>query len=225
MNKHIVIAIDGPGGSGKSTVAQMLAHRLGYLYVNTGAMYRAMALKALQKKVSPKDEKGIEALTRETDVTIQRTTDGGTEVFLDGKNVTALVRKPDVAGIVSQVSRIPAVRHWLVEKQRKAAETDDVVCEGRDIGTVVFPFADFKFFLTASFDERVQRRIGEYEKSGINISKNQVIKELKERDKIDSTREMSPLRKADDAIEIDSTDMTPEQVVQKILSVIGDNAI
>ena len=225
MNKHIVIAIDGPGGSGKSTVAQMLANRLGYLYVNTGAMYRAMALKVLQKKVSPTDEKGVEALTRETDVTIQRTKNGGTDVFLDSKNVTARVRKPDVANAVSQVSRIPAVRYWLVEKQRKAAETDNIVCEGRDIGTVVFPFADFKFFLTASFDERVQRRIGEYEKSGIDISKSQVIKELRERDNIDSTREMSPLRKADDAIEIDSTDMTPEQVVQKILSIIGDRAV
>lgn len=225
MNKHIVIAIDGPGGSGKSTVAQMIAKRLGYLYVNTGAMYRAMALKVLQKKVSPTDEKGIETLTRETDVTIQRTKNGGTDVFLDGKNVTARVRKPDIANAVSQVSRIPAVRHWLVEKQRKSAETDNIVCEGRDIGTVVFPLADFKFFLTASFEERVQRRMGEYEKSGIHISKNQVIKELRERDNIDSTREISPLRKADDAIEIDSTDMTPEQVVQKILNVIGDSAV
>lgn len=223
MKKNIIIAIDGPGGSGKSTVAQMLAQSLGYLYVNTGAMYRAMALKVLQKKVSPEDEKAVEELTAETDVKIQRTEKGGIDVFLDGKNVTARVRKPDVANSVSPVSRIPAVRHWLVEKQRNAAETDNIVCEGRDIGTVVFPHAGHKFFLTASFQERARRRLGEYEKSDIKVSISEVIKELKERDRIDSTREMSPLRKAEDAIEIDSTNMTPEQVVNKMLKIIGGN--
>jgi CMP/dCMP kinase len=222
MKKHTVIAIDGPGGSGKSTVAQILAKRLGYLYVNTGAMYRAMTLKVLGQGISPDDEHAISNLTIETDVSIKRNSDGTVEVFLDGKNVTARVREPDIAGAVSPVSRIPIVRHWLVEKQREAAESDNVVCEGRDIGTVVFPLADFKFFLTASFDERARRRLGEYERSGAKISISEVMKELKERDRIDSTRKMSPLRKADDAIEIDSTDMNPQQVVDEMLKVIEE---
>jgi CMP/dCMP kinase len=215
MKKRIVIAIDGPSGSGKSTVAQMLAQRMGYLYVNTGAMYRALTLKALRKKIPVEDSQAVANLTHETDVTIKRKNDGA-DVFLDGENVTNRVREPDVANAVSPVSRIPAVRHWLVEKQRKAAETDNVVCEGRDIGTVVFQSAEFKFFLTASFEERARRRLGEYNKSGVKISIQDVMKELKERDRIDSTREMSPLRKADDAIEIDSTNMSPEQVVNEI---------
>jgi cytidylate kinase len=224
MNTHRIIAIDGPGGSGKSTVAQMLARQLGYLYVNTGAMYRAMTLKVLRKSIPVDDEKAVSELTSETDVRIKRNSDGSTDVFLDDEKVTARVRQRDVAGAVSPVSRIPAVRHWLVEKQRKAAEADNVVCEGRDIGTVVFPSADFKFFLTASFEERAKRRLGEYAKSGSKISIQDVMEELRERDRIDSTRKMSPLRKAADAIEIDSTSMSPEQVVQEMLNRMGSGS-
>ncbi len=217
----MIISIDGPGGSGKSTVARMLARRLGYLYVNTGAMYRAMALKVLRQGVAADDDETIVKLSRETDVTIRRRPDGGTDVFLDGENVTERVRDVDVTEAVSRVSSIPSVRRWLVEKQRAAAETDNVVCEGRDIGTVVFPSADYKFYLTASLEERANRRLGEFGDRGIERSVDDVMAELEERDRMDSTREMSPLRKAGDAVEIDSTNMSPEEVVEEILRRAG----
>ena len=223
MDNYVVIAIDGPGASGKSTVAQMLARGLGYLYVNTGAMYRAMALKVLERGITVDDVPGIVNLTRETDVTIQRRLDGGTDVFLDGKDVTDRVREIDVTNAVSPVSKIPEVRNWLVEKQRKAAELDNVVCEGRDIGTVVFSSAEYKFFLTATLEERAKRRLGEFAARGVEVSVEKVTKELQERDLKDSTREMSPLKKADDAIEIDTTNMNPEQVVEAIMKRIGES--
>jgi len=152
MNKHKVIAIDGPGGSGKSTVAQMLASRLGFLYVNTGAMYRALTLKVLRKKVPVDDPDAIESLTHETDVTIKRKENGGTDVFLDGVNVTNRVREPDVANAVSPVSRIPAVRHWLVEKQRNASEVI-TLCVKAGISVQLF----FRMPIINSFSRRLSR--------------------------------------------------------------------
>ncbi len=216
----MVIAIDGPGASGKSTVARMLAERLGCLYVNTGAMYRAMALKVLRNRIRVNDASRIVDLTRKTDVTIRRRPNGGTSVFLDGEDVTDRVREIDVTNAVSPVAGIAEVRTWLVEKQRKAAETDNVVCEGRDIGTVVFPSADYKFFVTATLEERAKRRLGEFTQRGIEISMDNVIEELRKRDLKDSTRDISPLKKAEDALEVDTTHMHPEQVVERILKLI-----
>jgi cytidylate kinase len=221
MDSRVVIAIDGPGASGKSTVAQMLARKLGYLYVNTGAMYRAMALKVLRNGISVDDASRIAELTRNTDVTIRRRPDGGTSVFLDGEDVTDRVREMDVTNAVSPVSRVPEVRTWLVEKQRRAARTDNVVCEGRDIGTVVFPSADHKFYVNATLEERAKRRLGEFMQRGVQVNMDDVIRELRERDLKDSTRDISPLRKAQDAVEVDTTHMSPEQVVGKILNLIG----
>jgi cytidylate kinase len=216
MSKGLVIAIDGPAGSGKSTSAKLLAQKLGYLYIDTGAMYRAITYLAIENNVLGNDEQIVE-LASECDLELNY--DGGRlSVTLNGKDVSIRIRETDVNAYVSYVSKIAALRKLLVEKQRAIAEeSSGVVMEGRDITTVVFPDADVKIFLTASLDERANRRTKEIVDNGSDASVNEIKTNLATRDKIDSNRDDSPLTKADDAKVIDTTNISIEKQVSLIL--------
>ena len=219
--KKILIAIDGPAGSGKSTTAKLVAQKLGYIYLDTGAMYRAVTLKVLESRIDLSNQKEIVKLAEESDMVLSDN-GGKLRVFLDGNDVTDKIRSEQVTKNVSLVSSYPGVRTVLVEKQRAIGSRKGCVVDGRDIGTVVFPDADLKFYMTADIMERARRRQAELSQSGIELPIVQVVRELKERDLKDSTREASPLKKADDAIEIDTTSLTIDEQVGKILSYAND---
>lgn len=210
------IAIDGPAGAGKSTVARIVAEKLGCVYIDTGAMYRALTLEALDKGIDLTDEFALVDVLEQMDLTI-RPGRGGNQVFIRGKNVTSRIREPLVSQNVSLVSSHKAVREAIVEMQQEMARNDDVVMDGRDIGTVVMPDAEFKFFLYASVEVRARRRQLELSKKGYVVPLEELIEQIRERDHFDSTRENSPLKKAEDAIEIDTTNLTIDEVVDLIL--------
>ncbi|MFN3420825.1 MAG: (d)CMP kinase [Armatimonadota bacterium] len=216
----IVVAIDGPAGSGKSTVAKLVAKRLGYLYVDTGAMYRAVALKALRLGMNVHDEVMMSHLAQATDIALQQQTDGSVRVLLDGEDVTEAIRMPEVSEASSVVSAHLGVREALTARQKLLAEQGSVVMEGRDVQTVVAPDAEVKVFLTASLEERARRRWLEMQQQGVDIAYEQVLQELSERDERDSSRSVAPLRKALDAVEIDTTNMTIDEVVDKIVELV-----
>lgn len=212
----LVIAIDGPAASGKSTTARLVAENLGYVHVDTGAMYRAVTLKALRAGISPADREGIERILPATHVAFRR--EGTrTRVLLDGNDVSAEIRSPEVTRAVSMVSRHRAVREAMVREQRKMGSEGGIVLEGRDIGTVVFPDADLKFFLVAAIEARARRRAEELKGRGTAPDLGGLIEEIRERDTLDSTRAESPLRKAEDAIEIDTSDLTIEEQVRAVV--------
>jgi cytidylate kinase len=217
-----VIAIDGPAASGKSTVAVELARRLGRLHVNTGAMYRAFTVKLLRAGLTPRDRDAIVRLLDETTVELQPSGEGAnaTRVLLDGEDVTREVGTPEVSRLVSPVSLIPEVRAYMVREQRRLAEVYDVVAEGRDVTTVVYPDAELKFYLDATPDERARRRLREFEQRGEQADLDQVKREIEERDRRDSTRALSPLTRARDAIIVDTTSMMPSEVVDRILRIV-----
>ena len=215
--KGLVIAIDGPVGAGKSTVAKLVARKLGYLYVDTGAMYRAVALKALRLGMDINDPIVMAMLAEATDIQLQQQGDGSVRVFLDGEDVTEAIRTPEVSEASSIVSAHEGVRKVLAERQKAMAELGGVVMEGRDIQTVIAPDAEVKIFLTASLEERAKRRWLELQQKGISVSYEEVLQEVKERDERDKTRAIAPLRKAPDAVEIDTTGITPEEVAEKIV--------
>jgi len=215
--KGLVIAIDGPVGAGKSTVAKLVARKLSYLYVDTGAMYRAVALKALRLGMDINDPIVMAMLAEATDIQLQQQGDGSVRVFLDGEDVTEAIRTPEVSEASSIVSAHEGVRKVLAERQKAMAELGGVVMEGRDIQTVIAPDAEVKIFLTASLEERAKRRWLELQQKGISVSYEEVLQEVKERDERDKTRAIAPLRKAPDAVEIDTTGMTPEEVAEKIV--------
>jgi cytidylate kinase len=217
--KGLVIAIDGPVGAGKSTVAKLVARKLGYLYVDTGAMYRAVALKALRLGMDINDPIVMAMLAEATDIQLQQQGDGSVRVFLDGEDVTEAIRTPEVSEASSIVSAHEGVRKVLAERQKAMAKLGGVVMEGRDIQTVIAPDAEVKIFLTASLEERAKRRWLELQQKGISVSYEEVLQEVKERDERDKTRAIAPLRKAPDAVEIDTTGMTPEEVAEKIVEV------
>lgn len=219
----IVIAIDGPAGSGKSTVAKLVAKRLGYLYVDTGAMYRAVALKALRLGADIRDEAKVSQIAQMADIVLLPQIDGSVRVLLDGEDVTEAIRTPEVSEASSVVSAHPGVRKALTAKQKLMAEQGGVVMEGRDVQTVVAPDAEVKIFLTASLEERARRRWLELRQRGVEVAYEQVLQELKERDERDSTRAIAPLRKAPDAVEIDTTNMTIDEVVDKIVELARQN--
>lgn len=215
MSKNLIIAIDGPAGSGKSTSAKLIAQKMGYLYIDTGAMYRAVTFLSIKKKL--KSENDIVRLAESIDIKL-KFENGYTEVFVDNTNITDELRTHEVNAKVSNISKIEGVRNALVNKQREYASLNNgIVMEGRDIGTVVFPDADVKIFLTASLDQRVDRRFREYESNGIKIPVENIKENLVQRDRIDSTRQVSPLQKAADAVEIDTSSVTIEQQVELIL--------
>ncbi|MDD5097943.1 MAG: (d)CMP kinase [Candidatus Omnitrophica bacterium] len=213
----MIVAIDGPAGAGKSTVAKILAKRLGFLYIDTGAMYRALTLKALDNNIDIYDERKINDLALKTIIDLRSNPDGSLSILLDGKDVSLEIRRPRITQYVSDVSKIKGVRQVLVKMQRELGKKGDCVLEGRDIGTVVFPNAEKKFFIDASAEVRVNRRFKELKGLNQNVAEVDVAKDLSNRDKIDSTREVSPLRKAEDAIYIDTTELSIEGVVEKML--------
>ena len=222
--KSIVIAIDGPVGSGKSTAARRVAALLGYTYIDTGAMYRAVALKALRRKIPiTADANGaneaLVALARDTRIDLRAGSaeDGSTQrVFLDGEDVTAAIRTPEVSQAASKIAVIEGVRHVLVAEQRRAGASGGVVMEGRDIGSVVFPDAGLKIFLTASDEVRARRRWLEHQQKGDTIDLARTLEEIRERDKRDAGREHSPLIRAEGAVYVDSTAMEAEEVARLI---------
>ncbi len=213
-----VVAIDGPAGSGKSTVAKIVAQRLGYLYVDTGAMYRALTLKALRLGMNLHDGEGLAALAHSTDIAFVSEPEGGVRVLLDGEDVSEAVRTPEVSEWVSVVSAFPGVREALTAKQKSLAMKGGVVMDGRDIQTVVAPDAEVKIFLTATQKERARRRWLELQGRGFEVRYEDILRDIRERDRWDSTRAVAPLQKAPDAVEIDTTNMTPEEVAEQIVA-------
>lgn len=218
MSKNFVIAIDGPAGSGKSTIAKHLAERLGYVYVDTGAMYRAITFVALSKNVVDDADEVIK-IAKEIDLKLSFE-NGLTRVFADHEEITDNIRTPEVNSKVSEVSTIPEVREEMVRLQRELAKDKNLIAEGRDTTTVVFPDASVKVFLTASLEERAKRRYKELLENGTDISLGEVKENIAKRDKIDSGRDVSPLRKADDAVEIDTTNMAVPEEIDKMLDLI-----
>jgi len=219
-----IVAIDGPAGAGKSTVAKLVAERLHYFYIDTGAMYRALTLKALREKVNFNNKNALIALSKKADIQLKRDKKGKLRVFLDGEDVTQKIRDKEVNFYISILSKIKEVRENMVRRQRKMGEKGKVVLEGRDIGTVVFPDARYKFYLDADFKERVRRRYRDFLLQGKKISIEEVRKDLLRRDRSDKLRKIAPLKKASDAIYIDTTDLSIEEVVEKILSYIKSDS-
>ena len=215
----MVIAIDGPAGSGKSTTAKNVADKLGFIHINTGAMYRGIALKCIQEEVNIDNLSQLNHLLTHTK--LEFAAEGKLTLFMDGVDISAEITSVQVTDFVSQVSAISEVREKLVQYQRKMAEGLNVVLEGRDIGTVVFPNADHKFFLVADIHERAKRRKKEMEAKGEVVSLEELTAEMLERDRKDSTRKHSPLKKAEDAVEIDTTGISIEEQVNRIVEIVN----
>jgi len=219
MSHELIIAIDGPSGVGKSTLSKMLAERLGYINIDTGAMYRSVALAMNRHAVSPDDTAGLSALLDTVDITFVRSGQGE-KVLLNGEDVSAQIRTPEVSRLTPNIAAIPRVREAMVERQRRMGRDGGVVLEGRDIGTVVFPHAEVKLFMVASAEERGKRRFLELQQKGVTVDLQETIREVEARDRVDSERSHSPLIKADDAVEIDTTGLNVEQVLQRMLNVV-----
>jgi cytidylate kinase len=217
LSRPLVIAIDGPSGAGKSTVGRALAARLGFAFVDTGAMYRALALKALRSGVPPEDGGRLAELARRTLISL---TGDGRGVTVDGEDVTVAIRAPEVSAAASRVSAHPAVRLEMVARQRAMGERGGVVLDGRDIGTAVFPQADVKFYVEADPACRARRRADEIRAAGTEVTADAVLREIRERDHADMTRSDSPLTRAADAIDIDTTDLAPDQVLERMLTIV-----
>ena len=210
------VAIDGPAGAGKSTIAKLVAKEKGYVYVDTGAMYRGLAIHFLENGIEAEEKEKIAEACKDADVTI-RYEDGQQQVYLNGKNITAKLREDAVGNMASKSSAIPEVRAKLLELQRELARKEDVIMDGRDIGTCVLPDADVKVFLTASVETRAKRRYDELVEKGVACDLEEIARDIAERDERDSTREIAPLKQAEDAVLVDSSHMTIEEVVAAIV--------
>jgi CMP/dCMP kinase len=216
--KRLIIAIDGTAAAGKSTTARLVAERLDYLHIDTGAMYRAVAYAVLKNKINPDDRQAVGNLVR--GLTIRLSQNEGLEVYINEERVTDKIRLPEVTAIVSKVSTFEEVRSHLVKEQREMARNGGVVLEGRDIGTVVFPDADLKFYFIAEIGERARRRYEELKTKGVSADYQSILDDIKRRDHIDSTRNSSPLKKADDAISVNTSNMTIREQVDYVLSFV-----
>ena len=225
-NNSLTIAIDGPAAVGKSTMGKLIARELGFLYIDTGAIYRAITWKVLKNNIDINDEDMISELVSNTSITIEKTDTKNLNdyyhIFVDGEDVSEEIRDPRIDQNVSQIARLPKIRKQLIYLQRKLAEKGNIVMEGRDIGSVILPQADIKFFFTASEEERIKRRYKELIEKGYNIGYEVVKKQIIQRDKIDSKRKYAPLIRAKDAILIDSTGKSIEEVKDKILKIINE---
>ena len=211
------VAIDGPAGAGKSTIAKQVAKENGYIYVDTGAMYRGLAIHFLNLGIDPKDTEKIIEACKDVEVTIGYES-GIQQIYVNGENVTAKLRTEEVGNMASKTSAIPAVREKLLELQKTLAREKDVIMDGRDIGTNILPNADVKIYLTASVETRAKRRYDELASKGESCDFDEIARDIKERDERDMTREIAPLKKAEDAILVDSSDMRIDEVVSKICS-------
>lgn len=220
-NKGFAIAIDGPAAAGKSTVAKALAASMGFIYVDTGALYRAIGYYAYDRVDSTTNAEAVSALLGDIDIQIKYI-EGVQRIFLNGADVSEDIRSPEMSMAASNVSAIPAVRAFLLDLQRRLAAENNVVMDGRDIGTVILPNAQVKVFLTASPEERARRRMLEYKQKGQVVEFDQLLAEIKQRDYNDSHRATAPLKQADDAVLVDSTEMKFEQVLEKITAIIKE---
>lgn len=213
------VAIDGPAGAGKSTISKAVAKRLGFVYIDTGAMYRAIGLAAVRRGIDTKDADGVAAILGEVEITIAHNEDGQ-QIFLNGENVSEEIRLPEISVAASNVAVIPAVRLKLVELQRALAEKENVIMDGRDIGTYVLPDAEVKIFLTASVEERAKRRCKELLEKGVETDVNSVKADMEYRDKNDSGRDFAPLKRAEDSVHVDNTDITIEEAIERICQLV-----
>lgn len=216
------IAIDGPSGAGKSTMAKRLATELGYLYVDTGAIYRTLGLFALRRGVDPADERAVKELLPQVEIRMAYGEDGLQHMYLMGEDVTGEIRTPEVSDAASKVSAIPAVRTFLLEMQRELARKNDVIMDGRDIGTVVLPDADVKIFLVASLEARARRRYAELLERGVRTELSQVLADMEERDARDAGRTAAPLRRAEGAVLVDTTEYSLENSFALMLQTVRE---
>ncbi len=219
MEKQISIAIDGPVGAGKSTIARMVAKKLNIIYVDTGAMYRTVGLYVIRKGLNPAEFDDVRSVIDEIELDVELT-EKGQLIFLNGENVTDLIRTPEISMAASNVSAVPEVREKMVNIQRNLADSKSVVMDGRDIGTVVLPNASTKIYLSADLDVRAERRYKELINKGQTVTFEDVKEDIIKRDRNDMSRATSPLKKADDAIELDTTSLNLEQVVEKLISIV-----
>ena len=222
MSNYVSVAIDGPSGAGKSTVAKAVAKKLGFIYVDTGAIYRTLGLYAQYRNVDSKDTAGIIALLPNVHIDIAYDTDGSQMMLLDGKNVSKEIRSPKSSIYASDVSAIPEVRAFLIDMQRDMAKKHDVIMDGRDIGTVVLPDADVKIFLTAAAEERARRRYLELKEKGMETPFEEVLRDIQYRDEQDSGRAAAPLKAAEDAAFLDSSDLSFEQTVETVIRLVQE---
>lgn len=214
----LIVAIDGPAGSGKGTITQKVGEKLGLINIDTGAMFRCVTLNIIQEKVSLDEEEKIKEILRNIEIDLKE----NEEVFLNGRDVSKTIREEEVTKMVSPVSVIPMVREKMLTLQRQMAEGKNIIMEGRDIGTVVFPNADVKIYLDASPEERARRRVKQNQEKGINSSYEEVLRNIMDRDQRDLNREIAPLKQAEDAIYIDSSNMKVDEVVDKIVGIIQE---
>jgi len=216
------VAIDGPAGAGKSTLARQAASELGFLYVDTGAIYRTVALKTERSGVDAADAEGVAALLKDMDIRMEYDGQGVQRMYLDGKDVSEAIREHHISGLASKVSAIPAVRDFLLDFQRKQAREHNVLMDGRDIGTVVLPDADVKVFLTAAAEARARRRLLELEQRGQQADFATILKDIEQRDEQDRNRPIAPLRQAEDAVLLDTTELNLEESLSALLNIIKE---
>lgn len=218
--KFYSVAIDGPSGAGKSTLARRVAERLGFRYVDTGAIYRAVGYHMALMGVGPRDKDGIMRFIDDVNIQIVYADDGIQHMILNGHDITDEIRTPEMSAYASGVSALPCVRDYLLDMQRSLARTNNVIMDGRDIGTVVLPQADVKIFLTASAEVRAQRRYAELISKGENVTLDKVLADMRQRDKQDSTRAIAPLRCAEDAVRLDTSEMSLDEAEAAILKIV-----
>ena len=222
MNRHYAVAIDGPSGAGKSSMAKKLAERFGLIYVDTGAIYRTVGLAAHRRGIVCSDEPAVSAILPELQIEIRYNEEGEQRMFLNGEDVSAEIRLPEISICASDVSALPPVRAFLLDMQRSLARTNNVVMDGRDIGTVVLPDAEVKIFLTASAEARAERRLLQLQEKGVSSTFEEVLRDIEYRDKQDSSRDIAPLRPAEDSVIVDSSELDFEQTLDALAAVLHE---